>query len=188
MGARAEAAAETGRGIIRAAISLGPELLTGGATLEDVAARSGVTVQTVIRRFGSKEDLIVAAAEEARADVRAQRGAAPVGDIAGAVENLIDHYEEWGDIQAELVAQEDRFPAIRRITDPGRELHREWVEHTFGPFLEGWEGQDRERRLVEFIVLTDLMVWKLVRRDLGLSRDQTSLAIRELLTALKGDG
>jgi len=187
MRARAEAAAETGRRILQAAIEL-PELLTGGASLEDVAAGAGVTVQTVLRRFGSKEGLIAAASEEARRRIRAQRDEAPVGDITGAVENLVDHYEESGDAWARVVAQEDRFPGLRRITDDGRVLHREWVERTFGALLGDRKGEERELRLAELIAVTDLMVWKLLRRDLGLSRDQTELAIKELLNALKGDG
>lgn len=67
MRARVEAAAETGRRILRAAIGLGPEILSDQATLDDVAERAGVTVQTVLRRFGSKEGLIVATGEEVQA-------------------------------------------------------------------------------------------------------------------------
>ena len=188
MGARAEKAAETGRRILEATIALGPEMLSDRASLDDVAALAGVTVQTVIRRFGSKEKLIAAASREAGKRVRDQRAEAPVGDVGGAVKNLIEYYEEWGDGQVRFQAQEDRFPAIRQITDSGRALHREWVERTFAPMLEGWEGRGRERRLAELITVTDLMVWKLLRHDLGLSQDQTELAIEELLTALKGDG
>lgn len=188
MGARAEKVAETGRRIVEAAIELGPEMLSDRASLDDVAALAGVTVQTVIRRFGSKEELIAAASREAGGRVRTQRFEAPVGDVGGAVKNLVEHYEEWGDLMVQFLAQEDRFPAIREITDSGRAFHREWVERTFAPMLEGWEGRGRERRLAELIAVTDLTVWKLLRRDLGLSREQTELAIEELLTALKGDG
>ncbi len=187
MGARAEKAAETGRRILEATIALGPELLSDRASLDDVAAQAGVTVQTVIRRFGSKEELLAAASREAGRRVCEQRAEAPVGDVGGAVENLVEHYEEWGYVMARFLAQEDRFPAIRALTDSGRALHREWVERAFAPMLEGREGRGRERRLAQLIALTDLAVWKLLRRDLGLSRDQTELAIEELLTALKGD-
>jgi hypothetical protein len=37
------------------------------------------------------------------------------------------------------------------------------------------------------IALCDVYFWKLLRRDLGLSREQTELAIRETILALKGD-
>src|SRR5918999_623623 len=97
MRARAEAAAETGRRILEATIDLHRERYFDQVSLEDIAERAGVTVRTVIRRFGSKERLIEAAAEVGTRQVTHQRYQAPIGDIAGAVNNLLDHYEEWGD-------------------------------------------------------------------------------------------
>src|ERR687883_1620896 len=91
MRARAEAAAETGRRILEATIELYRERFFDQVTLEDIAERAGVTVRTVIRRFGSKERLIEAAAEEGTRWVTHQRYQAPIGDIEGAVNNLMDH-------------------------------------------------------------------------------------------------
>lgn len=167
---------------MEATIELGPELLTDQATLDDVAARAGVTVQTVLRRFGSKEELISAAAEELTSRVEAQRNEAPVGDIAGAVRNLVGHYEETGENTLRLLAQEDRYPEIRTYTDRGRAMHYGWVGRTFAPFLE--ERADRERLRAEIIAVCDLYVWKILRRDLGFSRAQTEIALVEMLTAL----
>ena len=135
MSARAEAAAETGRRILEAVIELHRERFFDQVSLEDIAERAGVTVQTVLRRFGSKERLVEAAAEEANRQVTHQRYEAPSGDIEGAVNNLVEHYEEWGDSALRLLAQEERVPAFRSITDAGRALHYEWVERTFGPLI-----------------------------------------------------
>lgn len=184
MGVRAESVAETGRRILEATIDLGPELLSDQATLDDVAARAGVTVQTVLRRFGSKEGLIAAAAGEVRSRVEDQRGEAPVGDVAGAVRNLVEHYEEWGDNTLRLLAHEDRYPVIREHTDRGRAGHYGWVERTFAPFLERSTGGERERIRAELIAVCDLYTWKILRRDLGLGREQTETALVEMLTAL----
>src|SRR3712207_4528033 len=123
MRVRAEAAAETGRRILEAVIELHMERFFDQVSLEDIAERAGVTVQTVIRRFGSKERLIEAATEVVNRQVVRQRAQAPVGDIEGAVKNLVDHYEEWGDSVLRLLAQEERVPAFRAVTDAGRALH-----------------------------------------------------------------
>ena len=187
MRARAEAAAETGRRILEAVIELHTERFFDQVSLEDIAERAGVTVQTVIRRFGSKERLIEAAAEEGKRQVIRQRDQAPVGDVEGAVENLVDHYEEWGDSSLLLLAQEERVPAFRSITDTGRALHYAWVERTFAPLLAKRTGMARRRLLAELVAICDVYFWKLLRRDLGLSREQTELAIREAIVALKGD-
>jgi AcrR family transcriptional regulator len=187
MGARAEAAAETGRRILEAVIELYRERFFDQVTLEDIAERAGVTVRTVIRRFGSKERLIEAAAEEGTRQVAHQRYQAPIGDIEGAVTNLMDHYEEWADTALRLLAQEERVPAFRSVTDAARAFHYEWVERTFAPLLAKRTGEERRRLLAELIAICDVYFWKLLRRDLGLSREQTEHAIRETILALKGE-
>jgi AcrR family transcriptional regulator len=184
---RAEAAAETGRRILEATIELHRERFFDQVSLEDIAERAGVTVRTVIRRFGSKERLIVAAAEEGTRRVTRQRYQAPVGDIEGAVDNLVDHYEEWADSALRLLAQEERVAAFRSITDAARAYHYEWVERTFAPLLAKRTGEARRRLLAELVALCDVYFWKLLRRDVGLSREQTALAIRETILALKGE-
>ena len=186
MRARAEAAAETGRRILEAVIELHTERYFDQVSLEDIAGRAGVTVQTVIRRFGSKERLIEAATEEANRQVLRQRDQAPVGDIEGAVKNLVDHYEEWGDGVLRLLAQEERVVAFRAVTDMGRALHYEWVERTFSPLLAGRTGTARRRLLAELIAVCDVYFWKVLRRDLRLSREQAELAVTEVILALKG--
>jgi AcrR family transcriptional regulator len=187
MRARAEAAAVTGRRILEAAIELHRERFFDQVSLEDIAERAGVTVQTVIRRFGNKERLIEAAAEEGTRQVIRQRDRAPVGDVEGAVENLVDHYEEWGESALRLLAQEERVAAFRSITDAARALHHEWVERTFAPLLAKRTGAARQRLLAELIAICDVYFWKLLRRDMGLSREQTELAIRETILALEGE-
>ena len=188
MGSRAEAAEETRTRILDAVIGLHTERYYDQVSLEDVAGRAGVTVQTVLRRFGSKERLIDAASEVVRGRVASQRSEAPVGDVAGAIENLVDHYEEWGESVLRLLAQEDRVPAFRKATDAGRALHHEWVERTFAPFLAERAGEARRRLLAELVAVCDVYFWKILRMDLGLDREQTALALRETILALKGEG
>jgi AcrR family transcriptional regulator len=187
MDARAKAAEETGRRILEAVFELYTERYFDQVSLEDVAERAGVTVQTVLRRFGNKDRLLDAATEAARGRVAGQRDEAPVGDVAAAVENIVTHYEEMGDKVLRLLAQEDRVPAFRRATDVGRALHYEWVERTFAPLLAGHTGEAHERLLAELIAICDVYVWKVLRRDLGLSRRQTELALTEMILALKGE-
>ncbi len=187
MRARAEAAAATADRILDAAEEAFWERPTDRLSLDEVASRAGVTVQTVIRRFGNKERLIEAAAEEGKRQVIRQRDQAPVGDVEGAVENLVDHYEEWADSALRLLAQEERVAAFRSVTDAARALHYEWVERTFAPLLAERTGMARRRLVAELIAICDVYFWKILRRDLGLSRKQAELAIREAIMALKGE-
>ena len=85
MTARAEAAEQTERNILAAAVALWREHSPEQITLAMIAERSGVTVQTVIRRFGSKEGVIAACIERDAAGLHAERQKMPAGDVASQV-------------------------------------------------------------------------------------------------------
>lgn len=76
---------------------------------------------------------------------------------------------------------------VREHEAEGRRHHRTWVERAFAPLLAGLRGAARERRLVGLIALADVSTWKLLRRDLGLSRAETERTLVDLITALEGD-
>jgi AcrR family transcriptional regulator len=181
MVARAEAAAATGERILDAAVEVFWELPFEQISLDEVARRAGVTVQTVIRRFGGRDGLLAAAAEREAERVRRKRQEAPVGDAPGAVRVLVDHYESMGDRVLRLLAEEERVPGLREIADRGRVLHREWCARVFAAALAGRAGVERRRRLAQLVAICDVYTWKLLRRDAGLSRRQTELALVELL-------
>jgi AcrR family transcriptional regulator len=181
MGARAEAAAETERRIFTAFRDLVSERPFAQVTLDEVASRAEVTVQTVIRRYGSKDGLIRAVAAAVRAEVQEQRFEAPVGDIPGAIANLVEHYEASGDETFRLLCQEEQVPVLGEVLSNGCALHRDWVARVFAPWLEALRGAERARRTAQLVAICDVFTWKLLRRDLGLSRKQTEHAIREML-------
>lgn len=185
MVARAEAAAATGERILDAAVEVFWELPTDKISLDRVGRRAGVTVQTVIRRFGGLEGLLSAAVQRESEKIRSQRLQAPVGDVAGAVHALVDHYEALGDRVLKMLAEEDRIPGLRNIADRGRAVHAEWCGLVFAPLLRGVPPADRARRLAQFVAVCDVYTWKLLRRQAGLSRRQTELAIVELLHPLR---
>jgi AcrR family transcriptional regulator len=188
MSARAASAEATGARILDAAVEVFWECPSDQVSLDEVARRAGVSVQTVIRRFGGKEGLFVAAAERESHAVRDQRDQAPVGDVAAAVRVLVDHYEAYGDRVLKMLAEQERVPALRPIVDGGRTLHRQWCMRVFAPALTARSGADRRRCLAQLVAVCDVYLWKLLRRDAGLSRKQTELAIVELLTPLlEGD-
>lgn len=181
MVARAASAAATGERILDAAVEVFWELPGEQVSLDEVARRAGVTVQTVIRRFGGRDGLFAAAAERELKRVRAQRDEAPAGDVAGAVRVLVDHYDALGDRVVRLLAEEERVPLLCEMADRGRDYHRDWCARVFASALEGREGVKRRRRLAQLVAVCDVYVWKLLRRDAGLSRRQTELALVELL-------
>ena len=184
MGQRAEAAAETGERILDVAVAVFWERPSDDISLDEVAAQAGVSVRTVIRRFGGKEGLLAAGVAYELQRTRNERDQAPVGDTAGAVAVLVEHYEIMGERVLKLLAEESRVPALREIVAAGRALHRDWCAKAFAPALAGLNGVERKRRLGQLVAVCDVYVWKLLRHDAGLSRRQTELALVELLNPM----
>jgi AcrR family transcriptional regulator len=184
MFARADAVAATGERIIDAAVELIRGQPSSEIRLDDVAACAGVTVQTVLRRFGSKDGLFEAASEREFGRVAAERSGVVPGDVGGAVANLIEHYEQDGDLALRLLAEEDRVPGLSSVVQRGRALHRDWCEQVFGPFLTDLSRERRARRMAQFVAVCDVYSWMLLRRQAGLSRAQTQQALTELLVPL----
>lgn len=185
MVARAEASAALRERIIDSTEQLFEELASDRFSLEDVAAGASTTVQTVLRHFRSKDGLLRATMSRGMDRVRAERMRAPVGDVRGAVRNLVEHYEDRGDLVLRWLAEEDRNPFMHEVTDRGREFHREWVAQTFAPQIDGLTGGPKRRRVAQLVAITDVYVWKLLRRDMQLGRQQTQAAIIELIEALE---
>ncbi|MBL8722330.1 MAG: TetR/AcrR family transcriptional regulator [Myxococcales bacterium] len=182
--ARAESAAANGERILASVTELFRE--TGREpTLEAVAERAGVTVQTVLRRFGSKQGLYDAVSEHVGGQIAAERGAAPVGDVEGAIDNLLDHYELWGDMALRMLGAESES-AERRPASEGRSFHRGWVERVFAPFLLDLTGAAREIRVDQLAAVTDVYVWKILMKDLGRSRRRTKQTLVDLVRRLGG--
>jgi AcrR family transcriptional regulator len=164
-GARAEAAQAAADRIV----AVFAERLRDGwfdqIRLEDIAADAGVSVQTVIRRFGGKEGLIDAVHERMGQEIMARR-IAPKGDIAAGVRVVIEDYEKAGATVMRALAQEDRFPAIRQVTDVGRKAHRNWLAELFSDSLAPLPAARARALLDALVVATDLYVWKLMRVDM----------------------
>ncbi|GAC1613448.1 MAG: hypothetical protein NVS9B1_22030 [Candidatus Dormibacteraceae bacterium] len=188
MGARAEATEANGVRILAAARELFGDQLYDQVSLDEVAARARVTVRTVVRRFGSKDQLFAAVTEERGLRIRRSRDETVAGDLPGGVRGLIDSYEEWGDVVLHMLAQERRIPAIGAVVESGRRYHQAWVERAFSPLVGDLPPALRARRLAQLTAVTDVYAWKVLRRDLGLTRDEVEATLRDLVTRIVSPG
>jgi AcrR family transcriptional regulator len=184
---QAEVRALTRQRIIEAAVVLYAESWIDQITLEQVAQRAGVTIQTILRHFGTKEALVAAAGRQVNDAEIARRADVPVGNLDAIIAYLLDHYETQGDQVLRGLAQEGRYPALAPFMEEGRVQHRAWVARVFGSALAQRSDVDRERLLAQLVAVCDVYTWKLLRQQAGLSREQTALALRELLLPLVAD-
>ena len=156
------------------------------ASVEALARSAGVTKQTLLRHFGSKEALLEEVVRRIGERVHDQRWATPTDDVAGAVENLLDHYKEWGEEVLRIGAAE-RSPAIAEIAQQGRQLHYEWVEQAFGRWLDRLKGRARSSRRATLIALCDVHTWWLLSHDLNLSRREVQGTLTEAIERVLED-
>jgi AcrR family transcriptional regulator len=180
--ARAQSAEATGRRIADAFMA---RLMThwyDEITLDRVAEDAGVTVQTVVRRFGGKEGLLADAVKTLSDQINARR-VNPPGDIGRLADNLIEDYEQTGDAVIRLLALEPRHPALKDVLDFGRGEHRRWVSAAFAAPLSTLGAAARARALDALVVVTDVYAWKLFRRDMGRSVAATATTMKQLIQA-----
>jgi AcrR family transcriptional regulator len=171
---RAAAVEATRERILEAAAEAFLERWYDDVTIAEVAKRAGVSGQTVINHFGGKEQLAAAAHAHIGERIVSLRYTPEPGDVAGAVDALVEDYETTGDAVVRMLALEEKVPSLAPLLAIGRESHRQWVETMFGaPGL-----------VAELVVATDVYTWKLLRRDQGLSRDQTVASILKIVQAL----
>ena len=148
--------------------------------LGDIALAAGVSEQTLLNHFSSKERLLLAVAEFIGPEVEGLRGPVVPGDVDAAVRGLMRQYERYGDANVRLVAVAERIPALDRAVEVGRRSHTAWLETTFADSLPTDPAASR-RALAALYAVTDVGTWKLLRRDLGRSRRDTAAVLAALL-------
>lgn len=171
---RAAAAEATRERVLSAAGGAFLEGWYDDVTIAAIAKRAGVSGQTVINHYGSKEELATAAYEHMSREITLRRSVPEPGDVRGALDVLVDDYEITGDATIRMLALEEKVPMLAPLLATGREGHRRWVEEMFlAPELAP-----------ELMVATDVYTWKLLRRDQELTRDETLAAMLRIVQAL----
>lgn len=183
LGKRAISRDRTRRQILEAAEKLWLERWYDDVGLREVAEHAGVALQTVVNHFGSKGGLLAAVAENVGARMDRRRDEVVAGDVDGSVAMIIDEYEEIGDAIFRMIALEGRVEELTPLLAHGRGVHRAWVERVFAEWLPE-PGAERERRTVTLVAATDVLTWKVLRREQELSREDAELTMRETVTAL----
>lgn len=156
-------------------------------TLRAIAADAGTALQTVVNHFGSKEELLGAVTVAVGDSIESERWSLEPGDVPGAIELLVEDYERTAEFTLRMLALEERVPAVLPSLERGRQGHEAWVAQVFDDTLRRRRSSPRRRRLLQLVVVTDIYTWKLLRRDKGLDRKQTTTAMLELVLALTDD-
>lgn len=180
MGVRADAAAATRERIARAALELLLVHPYEDVTLNDMAAAAGVSHQTVLNHHESKEGVALAAIGLLRSETGQLRDSVRRGDPVHAVEVLVEQYERFGDINVRWAMSAERLGRLAVLLDQARQAHAGWLVEVLGEELP---TAPAPRRLAVHALhaATDVYTWKLLRRDLRLSRADTTRTMTALV-------
>jgi AcrR family transcriptional regulator len=159
----------------------------GKVSLETLARRAGVTKQTLLRHFGSRDGLLMQALGRGVGELLEQRLGSPSGDVAGAVQSLLDHYETWGERSLRIDAWQNGPPPLAQISRLAREAHCGWVEYAFGPWLAPLREPARTRQRAALIALCDVHAWWLLANDLALPRAEVEATLTGAIERLVGE-
>ena len=185
MAARAEGVAATRERIVQAALTLALAQPYEDITLAAIAEAAGVSHQTVLNHFAAKEHVAAAAAELLGRQTQAVRDKAAPGDHPGAIAVLVSEYERFGDANARWAVASERLGSLAPLLDRARADHQAWLDRIFSDLLP--KAPTARRQAIHALhVATDVYTWKLLRRDLQLSRAGTERIMRELVYGILG--
>jgi hypothetical protein len=73
------------------------------------------------------------------------------------------------------------MPILHRLLEYARKSHRQWLTHVFGPRLSHLTPAEREQRITALYAATEVQLWKVLRRDLHQSAEQTAAIFEQLV-------
>ena len=174
-------AEETKLSIIKAWGRLWAKYSINEITLEMIAEEADVTTRTILRKFGSKEGLMIDSLSYDPAEISNQRDLAKPGDIDDILNTLLSSYEQMGDAAIRTINLESELEIARKIGKKGRIQHRNWCIKVFAPYLPDPKSPDYEINLTSFIAVTEIYLWKLMRRDLKYSKNRTFSVFKNMI-------
>jgi AcrR family transcriptional regulator len=185
--ARAQAEEQTRTALLDAADEAFLSGPWGQVSLQAIARAAGVTKQTLLRHFGSKAALLEQVLSRALAEVQEQRLTTPTDSIAGAVDNLLDHYEIRGG-RAMRSSNLDLEGPLAGLSRRARQFHYDWVEYAFGAWLAAADPTERGRLRAALIAVCDVQAWWIFSHDLDLPRaDVRATLILTISRLLEGN-
>jgi len=187
MAVRAEGMAATRERIVKAALKLLLEQAYEDVTLAAIAQAAGVSHQTVLNHFASKENVGAAAAEKLSRETQEVRDRAVPDDQPGAIAVLVGEYERFGDPAARWAMASERLGSLAPLLDRARAGHQAWLDRIFSDRLPKAPAA-RRHAIHALHAATDVYTWKLLRRDLRLSRADTERIMLDLVYGILGSG
>ncbi|SFS12290.1 TetR/AcrR family transcriptional regulator [Yoonia litorea] len=181
---RAAAVVKTQRAVMKAFVDLWRQEDLDKVTLQAIADQSGVTVQTIIRHFGSKEGLLDKVIADRASGIEDARQLDADADLRTQIDTLVAHYDADGEAVLRTLAVIHTSPAAAKVVAHGQAFHRQWCHELLALYSGATVDEVTQLELDAVVAATDLLVWKLLRRDLERPADAVAATMTRLVTGI----
>jgi len=168
------------------------ELLHGGdvhPSIEDIAARAGVSQRSIFQHFGDRESVLAAVGERHAERVRELWRRVPRdGPFAERLDAFLDQrvrlLEYITPVRRSALLSEPFSPVTRQGLERIRALKRREAEQVFAPELGGLPASERPATRAALGAAASWATWESLRAHQGLSVPEAAAAVRRTIAAL----
>lgn len=182
--AQQELAALTKQRILLAVRKLFDESRLNDISIQAIAARANVSVQSIYRHFESRDGLIDQFLDEMAVLVENYPLEAAPGNIYSIVKNLLHYYQENAPLLLRLQMQTDDSPKLSACWAVVQRSHLAWVRANFSVFLESLSRQRQLEMENQLMWLTDVSCWRVYIQELGRSSVEIEQGMVHVLRAV----
>ena len=180
-----EIKSHTNQRIIAAVKELAKDFWLDEITLLQIAEKANVSIQTLFRHFGSREQLIQQSVHRISLDMLAKHALPEEVSVQSIVNNLIDYYELNGHWIIRLRSQAARLTEFEAFKTGWQNSHFQWVQDSFAIYLQALTTVSKKELEDTLFGLTDVHFWYVYRQELCKSKQElNSIWVRILRSLL----
>ena len=179
-----EIKSHTKKRILAAVKTLAMDYWLDEITLFQIADKAKVSIQTLFRHFGSRDQLIRQAVNLISAEILMQHAIPEEVSVQSIVSNLIDYYELNGQWIIRLRSQAERLAEFDEFQAGWQNSHHRWIEDSFAIYLQALTTVSKNELADTLFGLTDVHFWYVYHHELRKSRQELNLIWIRILRSL----
>lgn len=153
-------------------------------TLLQIAEKANVSIQTLFRHFGSREQLIQHAVSQISAEIRVQHAIPEEVSVQSIVSNLDEYYDLNGLFIIRLRSQAARLAEFEEFQAGWQNSHHRWIQNSFAVYLQALTTVSQNELTDTLFGLTDVHFWYVYHHELRKSRQELNLIWVRILRSL----
>jgi AcrR family transcriptional regulator len=153
-------------------------------TLFQIAEKANVSIQTLFRHFGSREQLIQHAVNLISADILSQHAIPDEVSVQSIVSNLIEYYDLNGLFIIRLRSQAARLAEFEDFQVGWQNSHHQWIQNSFAIYLQALTTISQNELADTLFGLTDVHFWYVYHHELRKSRQELNIIWVRILRSL----